>query len=347
MNASMRARHNNKGEGAVVINRLCRRALVGLGVLLACLSAQAHAQSNPKTITLVVPYAAGGGTDTVARLIGERMSRTLGQTIIIENVAGGGSTLANDRVARSAPDGSTILINHVGLLAAPSLFTNLRYDTKTAFEPVGLVNNAPMVLIGRKSLPGSQPKDFVAWIKAQGDKANFAHGGLGTNSHLCAVMMGNVLGFKPTIVAYRGSAPAIADLLAGQVDLLWDQVTNALPQIQAGTLHGIAITSPTRLEQLKDVPTTAELGMPEVSYSMWHGLYVAKGTPKETITALNAALRGALSDRVLLEKLKQLGTLPFPDSELTPEAHARLFAADLPRVAKLIESSGIRASEAK
>jgi tripartite-type tricarboxylate transporter receptor subunit TctC len=262
-----------------MIDRLCRSALVGLGVLLACLSGQAHAQ-NPKTITMVVPYAAGGGTDTVARLIGERMSRTLGQTIIVENVVGGGSTLANDRVARSAPDGSTVLINHVGLLAAPSLFTNLRYDTKTAFEAVGLVNNAPMVLIGRKSIPGEGPKDYVAWIKGQRDKANFAHGGIGTNSHLCAVMMGNVLGFKPTIVAYRGSAPAIGDLLAGQIDLLWDQVTNALPQIQAGMLHGIAITSPQRLEQLKDVPTTAELGMPEVSYSMWHGLYVAKGTPR-------------------------------------------------------------------
>jgi len=347
MNASARMRHNHKGEGAVVINRLCARVLVGLGVLLACLTAQAHAQSSPKTITLVVPYAAGGGTDTVARLIGEQMSRTLGQTVIIENVVGGGSTLANDRVARSAPDGSTVLINHVGLLAAPSLFTNLRYDTKTAFEAVGLVNNAPMVLIGRKSLPGAGPKDFVAWVKAQGDKANFAHGGIGTNSHLCAVMMGNVLGFKPTVVAYRGSAPAIGDLLAGQIDLLWDQVTNALPQIQAGTLHGIAITSSERLEQLKDVPTTAELGMPEVSYSMWHGLYVAKGTPRETINALNAALRAALSEPELLEKLKQLGTLPFPDKELTPEAHARLFAADLPRVAKLIESSGIKASEAK
>ncbi|MEH2550724.1 tripartite-type tricarboxylate transporter receptor subunit TctC [Bradyrhizobium sp. AZCC 2262] len=347
MNASARMRHNDKGRDAVVINPLCRSALVGLGVLLAFLSAPAHAQSNPKTITMVVPYAAGGGTDTVARLIGERMSRTLGQTIIIENVVGGGSTLANDRVARSAPDGSTVLINHVGLLAAPSLFINLRYDTKTAFEPVGLVNNAPMVLIGRKSIPGEGPKDYVNWIKAQGDKANFAHGGLGTNSHLCAVMMGNVLGFKPTVVAYRGSAPAIGDLLAGQIDLLWDQVTNALPQIQAGTLHGIAITSPQRLEQLKDVPTTAELGMPEVSYSMWHGLYVAKGTPKETINALNSALRAALAEPELLEKLKQLGTLPFPDKELTPEAHASLFAADLPRVAKLIESSGIKASEAK
>ncbi len=343
-------RHSNKSkirEDAVVNNFPLKSALIGLGLLMAAVAPQAQAQSTAKTITLVVPFAAGGGTDTVARLIGERMSRTLGQTIIIENVTGGGSTLANDRVARSTPDGSMVLINHVALLAAPSLFTNLRYDTTTAFEPVGLVNNAPMILVGRKSIPGEGPKDYVAWIKAQRDKANFAHGGIGTNSHLCAVMMGNVLGFKPTVVAYRGSAPAIADLLAGQIDLLWDQLTNALPQVQAGTLHGIAITSPQRLEQAKDVPTTAELGMPEVSYTMWHGLYVAKGTPKATIHALNAALRAALSEPELVEKLKQLGTLPFPNDELTPEAHARLFAADLPRVAKLIESSGIKASEAK
>ena len=330
-----------------MINRLFKSPHIGFGILLAAFATQAHAQSPARTVTLVVPYAAGGGTDTVARLIGERMSQTLGQTVIIENVVCGGSTLANDRVARSAPDGSTVLINHVALLAAPSLFTNLRYDTTTAFEAVGLVNNAPMVLIGRKTIPGTGPKDYVAWIKAQGDKANFAHGGIGTNSHLCAVMMGNVLGFKPTIVAYRGSGPAIGDMLAGQIDLLWDQVTNALPQIQAGTLHGIAITSPERLEQLKDVPTTAELGMPEVSYSMWHGLYVAKGTPKEIVIALNSALRKALSDPELVEKLKQLGTLPFPEKELTPEAHARLFASDMVRVAKLVESSGIAASEAK
>src|SRR5438105_5273329 len=283
-------------EDAIVINLPVRSALMGFGLLIAALAPRAHAQSTAKTVTLVVPFAAGGGTDTVARLIGERMSRTLGQTVIIENVVGGGSTLANDRVARSAPDGSTVLINHVALLAAPSLFINLRYDTKTAFEPVGLVNNAPMLLIGRKSIPGANPKELVDWIRAQGAKANFAHGGIGSNSHLCAVMMGNVLGFKPTIVAYRGSAPAITDLLAGQIDLLWDQVTNALPQVQAGTLHGIAITSAERVEQLKDVPTTAELGMPEVSCTMWHGPYVPEGTPRETSGELNGARRKALSD---------------------------------------------------
>ena len=324
-----------------------RRVLTSACFLLAALTSQAAAQPITKNVTIVVPYSAGGGTDTVARLIGEQMSRAIGRTVLIENQVGGGSTIANDRVARSAPDGSTVLINHVALLAAPSLFNNLRYDTQTAFEPVGLVNNAPMLLIGRKSIPGSGPKEYVGWIKQQGAKANFAHGGIGTNSHLCAVMMGDVLGFKPTVVAYRGSAPAITDLLGGQVDLLWDQVTNAITQVQSGALHGIAVTSPQRLEQLKDVPTTAELGMPEVSYTMWHGLYVAKGTPKDIVDALNAALRKAVSDPGVAAKLKDLGTVAFPDAEMSPAAHAKLFASDLPRVAKLVESSGIKASEAK
>jgi tripartite-type tricarboxylate transporter receptor subunit TctC len=315
--------------------------------MLAALTAQAAAQTAPKPITLVVPYSAGGGTDTVARLISAHMARTLDRSVVIENVVGGGGTIANDRVARSAPDGTTILINHVALLAAPSLFNNLRYDTQTAFEPIGLVNNAPMLLVGRKSIPGNGPKDYVEWIRKQGPNANFAHGGIGSNSHLCAVMMGYVLGFKPTVVAYRGSAPAIVDLLGGQIDLLWDQVTNAITQVQAGSLHGIAVTSPQRLEQLKDVPTTAELGMPEMSYTMWHGLYVAKGTPKETVAALNAALRKAVSDPAVVAKLKDLGTVPFPDDQMSPEAHAKLFASDLPRVAKLVESSGIKQSEAK
>jgi tripartite-type tricarboxylate transporter receptor subunit TctC len=317
------------------------------GLLPAMTAGPAEAQAIARQVTLVVPYSAGGGTDTVARLIGNQMSRTLGQPVVIENVVGAGGTRANERVARSEPNGTTVLINHVALLAAPSLFTNLRYDTEKDFEPVGLVNNAPMLLVGRKTIPGHEPKDFVAWIKLQGAKANFAHGGIGTNSHLCGVMMGNVLGFKPTFVAYRGSNPAITDLMAGQIDLLWDQVTNALPQVQSGMLHGIAITSTARLDELKDVPTTAELGMPEINYTMWHGLYVAKGTPKEIIAALNDAMRKAVTDPDIVAKFKQLGTVPYPEKELSPEAHARLFAADLPRVAKLVEASGAKPGEAQ
>ena len=330
-----------------MISRFTGIAWLAASLLSIIGTSGAFAQAISRQVTLVVPYSAGGGTDTVARLIGNQMSRTLGQPVVIENVVGAGGTRANERVARSEPNGATVLINHVGLIAAPSLFVNLRYDTEKDFEAVGLVNNAPMLLVGRKSIPGEKPADFIAWIKSQGGKANFAHGGIGTNSHLCGVMMGNVLGFKPTFVAYRGSNPAITDLLAGQIDLLWDQVTNAIQQVQSGSLHGIAITSTTRLDELKDVPTTAELGMPEINYTMWHGLYVAKGTPKEIIAALNDALRKAVTDPDVVAKFKQLGTVPFPDKELSPEAHARLFAADLPRVAKLVEASGARPSEAQ
>jgi tripartite-type tricarboxylate transporter receptor subunit TctC len=307
----------------------------------------AMAQSPPGVVTLVVPYAAGGGTDAVARLVGERMSRTLGKPVIIENVAGAAGTIANDRVARSAPDGTTILINHTALLSAPSLFSNLRYDTKTAFEPVGLVNIAPLLLVGKKSIPGAGPADWVAWMKAQGAKATYAHGGIGTNTHLCAIMIGNVLGFKPVFAAYRGSGPALADMVAGQMDLMCDQMTSALPQVQAGTLHGIFVTAPSRLPQAPGVPTTAELGLPGIVFTLWHGLYVAKGTPKETVAQLNAALRSATGDPGIREKLAQLGTAAFPDEQMSPEAHAKLFAEDLTRITKLIEDSGAKPGEAK
>jgi tripartite-type tricarboxylate transporter receptor subunit TctC len=278
-----------------------------VAALSSFLPMQAHAQPSAGVITIVVPYAAGGGTDAVARLVGEKMSSAMGRPVIVENVVGAGGTIANERVARSTPDGSSVLINHTALLSAPSLFSNLRYDTKTAFEPIGLVNIAPLLLVGRKSIPGSGPKDFVAWIKEQGPKITFAHGGVGTNSQLCPVLIGNVLGFKPVFAAYRGSGPALVDLIAGQIDLLCDQATSALPHVQAGALHGIAVTSKVRLEQAPDIPTAAEIGLSDLVYTFWHGLYVAKGTPKDTIAALNAALRAAVSDPGVRAKLKGLG----------------------------------------
>ncbi len=329
------------------VSRTARVIAVALGLAPLGLADVAGAQTASTPVTLVVPYAAGGGTDTVARLVAEKMQSALGRAVVVENVTGAGGTIANERVARSTPDGSSILINHVGLLSAPSLFTNLRYDTKTAFEPVGLVNSAPMLLIGKKSIPGTTAKDYLAWIKDQGGKANYAHGGVGTNSHLCAVMMGNMLGYKPTFVAYRGSAPAVQDLLAGQIDLLWDQVTNALPQVQAGSLHGIAITSRERLAELPNVPTTAELGIPALDYTMWHGLYVAKGTPPAAIAVLNEALRKAVTDPTVVSRFKALGSQPFPADQLMPAAHAKAFASDLPRIANLVASAGVKAADAK
>jgi tripartite-type tricarboxylate transporter receptor subunit TctC len=322
----------------------CAAAVIAaISVLLPL---QTHAQS-PSVVTIIVPYAAGGGTDTVARLVADSMSRTLKRPVVVQNVAGAGGTIANDRVARSAPDGSTILINHTGLLSAPSLFKDLRYDTKTGFEPIGLVNTAPLLLAGKKAIPGSGPKDFIAWMKTEGSKMAIAHGGIGTNTHLCGVLLGNLLGFKPRFVAYRGSGPAITDLLGGHVDLLCDQVPSALPHVRGGGLHGIFVTAAERLEQAKDLPTAVELGLTGMVYTFWHGLYVAKGTPKEIVTELNTALRAAVKDPAVHGKLKGLGTDTFPDDRMSPEAHAAMFAEDLERITKLIESAGVTASEAR
>jgi tripartite-type tricarboxylate transporter receptor subunit TctC len=335
----------NFGESAMTTRTI--RGLVFQGLLAIAISTHAAAQPSTKTVTLIVPYAAGGGTDIVARLISDHMSRTLGRPVIVENVGGAGSTIGNDRVARAAPDGSTVLINHIALLSAPSLYSNLRYDTSTAFEPVGLVNNAPMILSGRKTMPTGTPAELLKWVQTQGSTANFAHAGIGTNTHLCAVMFGNALGLKPTFVAYRSAGPAVSDMLAGHIDLLCDQATNAIPHIQEGKLNGIAVTAPKRLDQLKDVPTTAELGFPEINYTLWHGLYVPKGTPRETVEALNLALRKAVSDPRVLAQFSQLGTLPFPEAEMTPAAHARLFSQEMERITKLIEGLGIKSVEAK
>ncbi len=314
--------------------------------LSALFPVQTHAQGSQRVVTIVVPYATGGGTDAVARLVAASMARSLNRSVIVQNATGAGGTIANDRVARSAPDGTTVLINHTGLLSAPSLFKNLTYDTKTAFQPIGLVNTAPLLLIGKKSIPGSGPQDFVAWMKAQGANMVIAHGGIGTNTHLCGVLIGNLLGFKPNFVGYRGSGPAITDLVGGHADLLCDQVPSALPHVRAGSLHGIAVTSAARLEQAAEIPTAVELGMPGMVYTFWHGLYVARGTPPATVAELNAALRAAVSDPEIRARLQGLGTDTFPDDRMSPEAHAALFAEDLERITKLIESAGITAEDA-
>ena len=332
--------------GRSVIKGLRTFGWISVGLVLAAFSQDANAQAIKKPVTLVVPYAAGGGTDTVARLIGNQMSKTLSQPVVIENVVGAGGTTANERVARSAPDGSSVLINHVALLAAPSLFTNLRYDTQTAFEPVGLVNNAPMVLVGRKSLPGQSAKDHVSWIKAQGAKANFAHGGVGTNSQLCAVMMGNALGFKPTFVAYRGSGRYHRPACRPDRSALGpgDERPAADPERHAARhrhyVHGAAGGT----EGRADDSGTGDAG--HYLHHVARPLRRQGNAERRDHCAQCGAAQGR-SDPDVTTKLKQLGSLPFPARDMSPEAHAQLFAADLPRVAKLVESSGTKASEAK
>lgn len=312
------------------------RIMTWLLVLLGLMTVPGFAQT-PRPITLIVPFAAGGATDAIARLVGEHMGRSLGQAVVVENVAGAGGTIGSERVANSAPDGQMILINQLALLAAPSLIPNLRFDTRTAFAPVGLINTGPTILSARRGL--AEP---IAWLRASGERANIGHGGLGTSGHLCALQVAQALGIRPTLVVYRGGGPAMNDLVAGSIDFTCDQSTNAIPQIVAGTIQGVVVTSPARLPSIPDVTTAAEAGLTGVTLAVWHGLYVARGTPAPVIARLNAALRAAVADPAILARFEQLGTTPFPLSEQTPEHHADLFATEMERISRLLSAAGIR-----
>jgi len=315
-----------------------RRHLISVAAAASvALPGMAVAQEYPsKPITVVVPFAAGGPTDTVARLLGEHMGRILGQQMVIENVGGAGGTTGSERVAKAAPDGYTLLLHHQGITAAPALYDNLRYDTKTAFEMVGMINHGPMVVIGKKDLKPNGAKELFEWMKQNADKITMAHAGVGSNSHVCGLIIQKVLGQKFTFVAYRGTGPAMNDVVAGQIDVLCDQSTNAVPQIQGGTVKAYAVADNARIDSIKDVPTAPEAGYPDMTMRLWNAIYAPKGTPKAIIDKVNAALRKALEDPAIKEKFAAVGTSLFPESEWTPEAHHKTFMAELERQAKLL-----------
>jgi tripartite-type tricarboxylate transporter receptor subunit TctC len=315
-----------------------KRDLIGLAAAVTiALPAAAVAQDYPtKPVTFVVPFAAGGPTDTIARLVGEHLGRTLGQQIVIENVAGAGGTSGSERVAKAAPDGYTMLLHHQGITAAPALYDNLRYDTKSAFEMVGLINHGPMVVIGKKDLKATNAKELFDWMKQNADKITMAHAGVGSNSHVCGLLIQKVLKQKFTFVAYRGTGPAMNDVVAGQIDVLCDQSTNAVPQIQGGTVKAYAVADTARIDSIKDVPTAPEAGFPDMTMRLWNAIYAPKGTPKEIVDKMNAALRKALEDPAIIEKFAAVGTSLFPQSDWTPEAHKKTFLAELERQAALL-----------
>ena len=321
--------------------------VVALVASTICATAAGAETFPERPLTIVVPYAPGGPTDVIARVLGERMGRTLGQTFVTNNLPGASGTIAADHVARSTPDGYTLLLHHTALVAAPSLFLNLRYDTRSAFAPVGLVNTGPLVIVGRKSLPATTAQELFAWIRANGDKVTVGHSGLGSSSHLCSVLLELALGTKMTFVTYRGAAPSMTDLMAGQIDLVCDQSTNSVPQILAGTIKAYAVTSAERNAALPDVPTTAEVGQSSVTFSIWHALYVPKGTPTAIVERLNAALAEAVEDKAVQDKFALVGTVVYPKAMRSVAAHAELFGKEYDRLARLIEAAGIRSGEAK
>ena len=297
-----------------------RSVLASLG-LSALAATGATAQGFPsQNIVLMVPFAAGGPSDAIARLIGQSMARTLGQQVLIENVVGAGGTAAATRLSKSQPDGYTMLIHHIALMAGAFLYKNLPYDT-LGFETIGLVNYGPMILATRKDYPAATPAELFARLKADGNKTTLANGGIGSNAHLCGLLLQKALGVKLTEVAYRGTGPAMNDLVSGQIDMLFDQSTNAVPQVEAGTIKAFAVTSSERLEALPNVPTVKEIGLEGVEFTLWHGLYAPKGTPKAIVDQINGALGVALQDSLVRERFAAFGTKLFPQNEWTPAAH--------------------------
>src|SRR4026208_2578327 len=256
-----------------------------------------QAQEYPsKVITMIVPFTAGGPTDTVARLLSVPMTKALKQQIIVENVGGAGGTIAANRVAKAKPDGYTILIHHIGMSTAPALYRKLPYNPMTDFEPIGLINEGPMTLVAKKDFPAKDLKELIAYVKANKDKVNYANAGLGAASHLCGMLFMTAIETDVTTVPYSGTAPAMNDLLGGQVDFMCDQTTNTTSQIKAEKIKGYGVPTSTRLASLPKVPTLEEAGLKGFEVTIWHALYAPKGTPKPVIDTLTKALQAALKD---------------------------------------------------
>jgi len=276
-----------------------------------------------REITFVVPFSAGGPTDTVTRLIAGPMGEVLGQQIVVQNVEGAGGTVAAGQVAQAEADGYTVLMHHIGMSTAPSLYEDLAYDPLEDFQTIGLVTEVPMTIIGAADFEPNTLEELVEYVKANADTVTYAHAGIGAASQLCALLFQDAIGVELVAAPYEGTGPAMDDLLGGQVDFMCDQTTNTTSQIQAGDVKAYAVTTPERVESLPDVPTTDEEGYPDVQVGVWHGLYVPAGTPDEIVQALTAALQEALTDENVIETLAGLGAAPVSEDQATPEAHTQ------------------------
>jgi tripartite-type tricarboxylate transporter receptor subunit TctC len=289
---------------------------------------------------MVVPFAAGGPTDTVARSLAQAMEKSLGQPVVVENKPSAGGIVAPAEIARATPDGYRILIHHIGMSTAPALYRKLSYKPLEDFEHLGLINAVPMTLIARPDFPASNLKDAVTYVKANAQKINLANAGLGAASHLCGLMFQSAINQVLTTVQYKGTGPAMTDLIGGQTDLMCDQTTSTTPQITGGRVKALAITTPKRLDALKDVPTAAEGGFKDFELSVWHGLYAPKGTPAAVTAKLNSSLRAALKDPAFAKRMADLGSEVFPDNMATPAEHKKLLASETERWGKLIRAAG-------
>lgn len=323
---------------------MSRKISVLLGLVLAVGATTAQAEKYPsRVITLVVPFSAGGPTDTVARMIALPMSKTLGQTVIVENIGGAGGTIAAARVARANPDGYTIFLHHIGQATSATLYKNLTYNVLTDFEPIGLVTPVPMTIIARKDFPAKDAKEFITYVKANKDKITYGNAGIGAASHLCGMLFMSAIDTQFTTVSYKGTGPAMNDLLGGVFDFMCDQTTNTTGQIQGGKVKAYAVTSKKRVPSLKDLPTLHESGLKNFEVAVWHGLYAPKGTPKPVVDKISAALRVALKDATVKQRFAELGTEPEPADRATPAAHKAHLKAEVEKWAPIIKKAGVYA----
>jgi tripartite-type tricarboxylate transporter receptor subunit TctC len=312
--------------------------------LLAAAAGAAWAQAYPnRTVTLIVPFAAGGPTDVVARTLGAAMSRTLGQTVVIENKLGAGGTIAANYVAKANPDGYTVFIHHNGMATATGLYRKLPYNPLTDFDYVGQVADVPMTLLARRDFPAANLREFSAYVRANKDKINLANAGLGAVSHLCGMLLQQALGVELTTVPFQGTAPAMTALLGGQVDILCDQTTQTIPQIKAEKVRFYGVTTLRRIQALPDAPTLDEQGLSGFEVVVWHGIYVPKGTPREAIDKLNEALRAALKDPAVAGKFADLGAQIVPEAKQTPAGLRDWLRAEIDKWQPVIRKAGIYA----
>jgi tripartite-type tricarboxylate transporter receptor subunit TctC len=310
--------------------------------LLACVSA--FAQDYPvanKTITFVLPYAAGGPTDKAARDLAQAMSKAMGgHSIVIDNSAGASGSIGANKVAKAGADGYTLLFTHIAQATLPTFFRNLPYNVEKDFEYIGLVSENPMNLIGRPSLPANNMTELVSWINANKGNINLANAGLGAASHLCGLLFMSSIGIDLTTVPYKGTAPAMSDLLGGQVDLLCDQTSNTVGQIKAGKVRAIGVTSPKRLTQLPDVPTLAEQGLSGFELNVWHGLYAPRGTPRPVLERLNKALNATITDASFNARIAEFGAVSVAPALATPEGLRTHLAKEIALWGPIIAKAG-------
>ena len=314
-----------------------------LALVAALSTVFAFADTFPsKPISIVVPFAAGGPTDRVARDLAEAMRKPLGDvSIVVDNVAGAGSSIGANKVAKAAPDGYVLLLNHIAMASMPNLLRKMPFNVETDFEYLGMINDVPMTVIAKPSLPAKNYKEFVAWLNANKGKINLGNAGIGSASHLCGLMFQNALQIDMTAIPYKGTAPAMTDLIGGQIDLMCDQTTNTTSQIEAKKVLAFGVTTSNRLitPALKDLPTLQESGLKGFEVTIWHGLYAPKGTPADVLAKINGALKAALKDPDFIKKQEALGAVVVADKRVEPAEHKKFVAAEIAKWSPVIAAA--------